>query len=61
VCSVGNPRAAILEVVKTNINDVTFFALRYLPLSNLTSVATVIGILIWLYFKKDPDGNIAWE
>jgi uncharacterized RDD family membrane protein YckC len=61
VCSVGNPRAAILEVVKTNINDVTFFALRYLPLSNLTSVATAIGILIWLYFKKDSDGNIAWE
>ncbi|MEJ2101620.1 MAG: hypothetical protein P8X68_16855 [Desulfobacterales bacterium] len=47
--------------MKTNINDVTFFALRYLPLSNLTSVATAIGILIWLYFKKDSDGNIAWE
>ncbi|MEJ2101618.1 MAG: hypothetical protein P8X68_16845 [Desulfobacterales bacterium] len=24
-------------------------------------VFAFIGILIWLYFKKDPDGNIAGE
>jgi glycine betaine transporter len=40
--------AAILEVVKTNINDITFFVLRYLPLSTLTSVATVLAAFLFV-------------
>jgi len=40
--------AAILEVVKTHINDVTFFVLRYLPLSGLTSVATVLAAFLFV-------------
>ncbi len=41
-------KAAILEVVETNINDITFFVLRYLPLSNLTSVATVLAAFLFV-------------
>jgi glycine betaine transporter len=40
--------APILEVVETNINDATFFVLRYLPLSNLTSVATVLAAFLFV-------------
>jgi glycine betaine transporter len=40
--------AAILEVVKTNINDITFFVLRYMPLSTLTSVATVLAAFLFV-------------
>ena len=40
--------AQILEVVETNINDATFFVLRYLPLSNLTSVATVLAAFLFV-------------
>jgi len=40
--------ASILEIVKTNINDATFFVLRYLPLSTLTSVATVMAAFLFV-------------
>jgi glycine betaine transporter len=40
--------ASILEVVKTNVNDTTFFVLRYLPLSNLTSLATVLAAFLFV-------------
>jgi glycine betaine transporter len=40
--------ASILEVVKTNINDTTFFVLRYLPLSTLTIVATVLAAFLFV-------------
>ena len=40
--------ATILEIVKTNINDATFFVLRYLPLSTLTSVATVMAAFLFV-------------
>ncbi|NIQ89549.1 MAG: BCCT family transporter [Deltaproteobacteria bacterium] len=40
--------APILEVLETNINDATFFVLRYLPLSNLTSVATVLAAFLFV-------------
>ena len=38
----------ILEVVKTNINDTTFYVLRHLPLSNFTSIATVIAAFLFV-------------
>ncbi|UCF01306.1 MAG: BCCT family transporter [Deltaproteobacteria bacterium] len=40
--------ASILEVVKTNINDTTFFVLRHLPLSTLTIVATVLAAFLFV-------------
>ena len=40
--------AGILEAVETNINDITFFVLRHLPLSNLTSVATVLAAFLFV-------------
>jgi glycine betaine transporter len=38
----------ILEVVKTNINNTTFYVLRHLPLSNFTSIATVIAAFLFV-------------
>ena len=40
--------ASILEVLKTNINDTTFFVLRHLPLSTLTIVATVLAAFLFV-------------
>jgi glycine betaine transporter len=40
--------ASILEVVKTHINDTTFFVLRYLPMSTLTSIATVLTAFLFV-------------
>lgn len=40
--------ASILEVVRNNVNDTTFFVLRYLPLTNLTSVATVLAAFLFV-------------
>jgi len=40
--------ASILEVVKTNINDTTFFVLRHLPLSTLTVVATILAAFLFV-------------
>jgi glycine betaine transporter len=40
--------ASILEVVKTNINDATFFVLRYLPLSTWTIIATVLAAFLFV-------------
>ena len=40
--------AGILEAVETNINDITFFVLRHLPLSYLTSVATVLAAFLFV-------------
>lgn len=40
--------AAILDVVKTNINDITFFVLRHLPLSLLTSLATILAAFLFV-------------
>jgi glycine betaine transporter len=35
-------------VLKSNINDTTFFVLRHLPLSHLTSVATVLAAFLFV-------------
>jgi glycine betaine transporter len=40
--------ASILEVIRNNVNDTTFFVLRYLPLTNLTSVATVLAAFLFV-------------
>jgi len=40
--------ASILEVLKTNINDTTFFVLRHLPLSTVTIVATVLAAFLFV-------------
>ena len=40
--------ASILEVLKTNINDTTFFVLRHLPLSTLTIAATVLAAFLFV-------------
>ena len=40
--------AGILEAVETNIKDITFFVLRHLPLSYLTSVATVLAAFLFV-------------
>jgi glycine betaine transporter len=40
--------ASILEVVETNINDTTFFVLRYLPLSTLTIIATILAAFLFV-------------
>ena len=40
--------ASILKVIETNINDATFFVLRYLPLSTLTIVATVVAAFLFV-------------
>ena len=40
--------ASILEVIETNINDATFFVLRYLPASTLTIVATVAAAFLFV-------------
>jgi len=40
--------ASILEVLETNINDTTFFVLRHLPLSTLTSIATVLAAFLFV-------------
>ncbi len=40
--------ASILEVLKTNINDVTFFVLRHLPLSIPTIIATVLAAFLFV-------------
>jgi glycine betaine transporter len=40
--------ASILEVVRNNVNDTTFFVLRYLPLTNLTSIATVLAAFLFV-------------
>jgi glycine betaine transporter len=40
--------ASILEVVETNINDTTFFVLRYLPLSTLSIIATILAAFLFV-------------
>ena len=40
--------ASILKVIDTNINDATFFVLRYLPMSTLTIVATVAAAFLFV-------------
>ena len=40
--------APILEVLKTNINDTTFFVLRHLPLSTLSIIATVLAAFLFV-------------
>lgn len=40
--------ASLLEVVKTNVNDATFFVLRHLPLSTLTIIATVLAAFLFV-------------
>jgi glycine betaine transporter len=40
--------ASILKVIETNINDATFFVLRYLPASTLTIVATVAAAFLFV-------------
>ncbi|MGD9251240.1 MAG: BCCT family transporter [Desulfobacterales bacterium] len=40
--------SGILEVVETNLNDITFFVLRHLPLSGLTIVATVLAAFLFV-------------
>ena len=40
--------APIMEVLKSNINDTTFFVLRQLPLSTLTIVATVLAAFLFV-------------
>ena len=40
--------ASILEVVETNLNDTTFFVLRYLPLSTLTILATILAAFLFV-------------
>jgi glycine betaine transporter len=43
-----NLDASILEVLEANINDTTFFVLRYLPLSTLTIIATVLAAFLFV-------------
>ena len=43
-----NLDASLLEVVKTNVNDATFFVLRHLPLSTLSIVATVLAAFLFV-------------
>ncbi len=38
----------VLEVLKTNINDTTFFVLRYLPMSTVTIIATVLAAFLFV-------------
>ncbi len=38
----------ILEVVKTNVNDTTFFVLRHLPLPVVTIIATVLAAFLFV-------------
>jgi glycine betaine transporter len=38
----------ILDVVKTNVNDVTFYVLGYLPLSTLTIIATILAAFLFV-------------
>jgi len=38
----------LLETVKTNVNDTTFFVLRHLPLSTISIVATVIAAFLFV-------------
>ena len=40
--------ASLLEVVKTNVNDSTFFLLRHLPLSIVTIIATVLAAFLFV-------------
>jgi glycine betaine transporter len=40
--------ASILEVVETSINDTTFFVLRYLPLSTLSIIATILAAFLFV-------------
>jgi glycine betaine transporter len=40
--------APIMEVLKTNINDTTFFVLRQLPLSTPTIIATVLAAFLFV-------------
>ena len=40
--------APILEVLKTNINDTTFFVLRHLPLSIPTIIATILAAFLFV-------------
>ena len=40
--------ASILEIVETNINDATFFVLRYLPLSTLSIIATILAAFLFV-------------
>jgi glycine betaine transporter len=40
--------ASILEVLKTNINDTTFFVLRHLPLNTLSIVATILAAFLFV-------------
>ncbi len=40
--------APILEVVKTNVNDTTFFVLRHLPLSVVSIVATILAAFLFV-------------
>lgn len=40
--------APIMEVLKTNINDTTFFVLRNLPMSTVTVVATVLAAFLFV-------------
>ena len=40
--------ASILEIVETNINDTTFFVLRYLPLSTLSIIATILAAFLFV-------------
>jgi glycine betaine transporter len=39
---------AILEVVRTNVNNTTFFVLQNLPWSTLTTVATVLAAFLFV-------------
>jgi glycine betaine transporter len=38
----------ILEVVRTNVNNTTFFVLQHLPWSTLTTVATVLAAFLFV-------------
>ena len=38
----------LLELVKTNVNDTTFFVLRHLPLSTISIVATVLAAFLFV-------------
>jgi glycine betaine transporter len=40
--------ASILNVIENNINDATFFVLRYLPASTLTILATVVAAFLFV-------------
>jgi glycine betaine transporter len=40
--------AAILDVVKTDVNNTTFFVLKYLPLSGLSIVATILAAFLFV-------------